>query len=283
MWSLRRKRRFADTAPIPRSSPCCCRRAQVLSGSATTCGSARATAKGGRLRASQARARQRELLRSAWWKWLILIGCWYALVVALHAKFWRFSDVGYGVLLVVPPWVVSVIVMSDPRVAAWTIGADGEEWTGSALRRVLGAEYVIMNDLQLTRRNIDHLVVGPAGLFVVETKWSSEPWGSAKGGDAQRRACLQVQGNVRTLQRELEAEGIGRVPQPLVVLWGGRTRSWPVDRRTRVVDRVTVVAGNGLRQWAADLDTGILTRDERDALTKSLDKIVSMWQREAGS
>lgn len=58
---------------------------------------------------------------------------------------------------------------------AWERGADGEDATARVLT-TLPPEFVVLHDLQWPgrqRANIDHVVVGPTGVFVVDTKnWS---------------------------------------------------------------------------------------------------------------
>src|SRR4029079_12261113 len=55
---------------------------------------------------------------------------------------------------------------------AWSIGAAGELQTARILDPIAGLGYVVMHDLRISmsRANIDHLVIGPTGVFVVETK-----------------------------------------------------------------------------------------------------------------
>ena len=53
---------------------------------------------------------------------------------------------------------------------AWMIGAAGEEAVAASLAQVAGL--VVLNDRRVpgTRGNIDHIVVAPAGVFVVDAK-----------------------------------------------------------------------------------------------------------------
>ncbi len=49
-------------------------------------------------------------------------------------------------------------------------GAKGEEAVASVLARKLPDSYVVINDVVLSKGNIDHVVVGPNGVFCIETK-----------------------------------------------------------------------------------------------------------------
>ena len=53
---------------------------------------------------------------------------------------------------------------------AWAIGAIGEEKLAAELAKVPGLR--VLNDRRVpgTRRNIDHIVIAPAGVFVVDAK-----------------------------------------------------------------------------------------------------------------
>jgi hypothetical protein len=68
------------------------------------------------------------------------------------------------------------LFMGEKRLAAYFKGAEGEELVARMLHR-LPAEWTVFHGVMLPagtgRRDIDHVLVGPAGVFVVETKnWS---------------------------------------------------------------------------------------------------------------
>jgi hypothetical protein len=53
---------------------------------------------------------------------------------------------------------------------AWAIGAAGEEMVAKALATLTGVQVLHDRRVPKDRRNLDHLVVGPAGVFVVDAK-----------------------------------------------------------------------------------------------------------------
>ena len=57
------------------------------------------------------------------------------------------------------------------RWSNWSVGKRGEMAISDALRS-LSNDYIVLNDLMLPagKGNVDHLVMGPNGLFVIETK-----------------------------------------------------------------------------------------------------------------
>jgi Nuclease-related domain len=67
---------------------------------------------------------------------------------------------------------------------AWQRGAKGERHTARLLHRLRRDGYVSFHDLALpdSPANLDHLVVGPSGVFVIDSKqWTGEVHQSADG------------------------------------------------------------------------------------------------------
>ena len=66
----------------------------------------------------------------------------------------------------------ALLAWTDPvrDTEAWRVGAIGEERVGAALDRLPGVS--TLHDRRIPRRtaNIDHLVVGPGGVYVIDTK-----------------------------------------------------------------------------------------------------------------
>ena len=58
-----------------------------------------------------------------------------------------------------------------PRVESWSRGAEGERVVGELLESFTDAGWRVMHDVTVgSRGNIDHLLIGPGGVFTVETK-----------------------------------------------------------------------------------------------------------------
>lgn len=60
-----------------------------------------------------------------------------------------------------------------PRAWQWTVGAEGERRTADDLRPLLRRGYCLLHDRALprTKANVDLLVVGPTGVWNVDTKY----------------------------------------------------------------------------------------------------------------
>lgn len=114
------------------------------------------------------------------------------------------------------------VALSDERqsTVAWRTGAAGEEKVGALLDSVASSVIRVLHDRRVpgTRRNIDHLVVTPGGVWVIDTK--------------------RYKGRV-----ELRAEGGIFRPRVSKLVVGGRDKTaliegmqWQLDRVRSAVD-----------------------------------------------
>jgi hypothetical protein len=53
---------------------------------------------------------------------------------------------------------------------SWAQGAEGEETVGKILEGLHEEGWCVIHDVSFGRGNIDHIVVGPGGIFTIETK-----------------------------------------------------------------------------------------------------------------
>jgi hypothetical protein len=62
-------------------------------------------------------------------------------------------------------------VHTDER--AWRVGAQGERWVAEHLDKLVKRGWTVVHDVSVGERdaNIDHVVVGPGGVFTVNTKY----------------------------------------------------------------------------------------------------------------
>jgi hypothetical protein len=83
-----------------------------------------------------------------------------------------------GVARLIASLVVGAVVgwrlrfRATAEASAWRKGARGERRTARRLRRLQRRGYVVFHDLAMpgSRANIDHLVIGPTGVFVIDSK-----------------------------------------------------------------------------------------------------------------
>jgi hypothetical protein len=134
-------------------------------------------------------------------------------------------------------------------------GRDGERRTERELRSLEGTGWVVAHDLDSSRGNLDHVVVGPGGAFLLETKALQGKVVFDDDGMLVRRSqdrrddwrpavpySRTAKGRAFETQRRLIADGI-RWVQPVVVLWS----DFPDG--VRDVDGVTFLHGDRLAAW----------------------------------
>ncbi len=158
------------------------------------------------------------LLRAFWPLLLICLITGYLLRALFPFPELSLSQVGILFFLVA---VVAGVLLAwgDRRLGNFLKGAKGEEWVAHELS-FLSSEYAIFNGLGLGggKQNFDHIVVGPAGIFVVETKnWkgSVEFRGGklyAGGKEPSRPPLRQVKAATAELVAWLDDAGRGDIP-----------------------------------------------------------------------
>jgi hypothetical protein len=108
---------------------------------------------------------------------------------------------------------------------AWRIGAAGERATGAALAE-LPSEFAVIHDLRMpgSRANIDHLVIGPTGVFTIETKNYSAPVVIRRGVVRSGRRLLDGVLDQAVGQAEAVTSTLGVEVRPVVCVHGGGLR-----------------------------------------------------------
>ncbi|HWX44250.1 MAG TPA: nuclease-related domain-containing protein [Solirubrobacteraceae bacterium] len=129
------------------------------------------------------------------------------------------AEVGLlGAIFVVSRFVLPLVERHDR-------GARGEEQVGALLEGLRGRGWRVIHDASLGRGNVDHIAIGPGGVFTVETK--SHP-GPVRVGRVHGAVLNQAQAQRRAIEGVVEAH-----VEPLVVF----SRAWvdrPLSRRKGV-------------------------------------------------
>jgi nuclease-like protein len=126
---------------------------------------------------------------------------------------WRF--LAAEVSLLVSMFVISRYVL--PLVERQDRGALAEEHVGGLLDQLPDDRWRVIHDATLGRGNVDHIVIGPPGVFTIETK--SHP-GPVRAGRLHGATIAQAQAQGRAISWVT-----GMKVEPLVVF----SRAW-VDR-----------------------------------------------------
>jgi hypothetical protein len=147
-----------------------------------------------RRRAGQhARATQRRLAHRAIVK---VVASFSLLVLAIVL-------LGFGWTTCVIELAVVFCMMLIDRTAAgvvdrWGRGAAGEELVGEALEGLRERGWFALHDVQLDHGNIDHVLVGPAGIFTIETKSHR---GRLRAASIDSRMLKQAYAQAKSVER----------------------------------------------------------------------------------
>jgi hypothetical protein len=69
-------------------------------------------------------------------------------------------------------WICGLFVVHrrDAIIDRWSRGADGEEYVGHVIEAMHSDGWRVLHDVSFGGANIDHVMLGPSGVFTVETK-----------------------------------------------------------------------------------------------------------------
>jgi nuclease-like protein len=94
--------------------------------------------------------------------------------VATFAAAQRWPSQGWTLGMIAGLFFAAFVIlrMSPPGwIENWQVGAWGEESTAKALRALEGEGWIVMHDLDAAGHgNVDHIAVGPGGVFVLDSK-----------------------------------------------------------------------------------------------------------------
>src|ERR1035437_8038334 len=129
-------------------------------------------------KAGESAARIYEQLTQAWLRrnrgrFLVLAAFLAPLVIGANLAAARWSDLLWSAGLVTGMVVAMFVIarMSPPPwIESWQDGAVAEQWTGRALRKLESQGWRIFHDLTASAGNMDHVVVGPGGVFLLDSK-----------------------------------------------------------------------------------------------------------------
>ena len=157
------------------------------------------------------------LLRAFWPLLVICFVTGYLLRAWFPSPVLTISQVGILFFLVAVAAAI-LLAWGGRRLGNFLKGAKGEEWVAHELA-FLNADHTVFNGLRLGgKQDFDHIIVGPAGVFVVETKnWKgSVEFRSGKlyagGREPSRPPLKQVKAATAELVGFLDDSGTGSVP-----------------------------------------------------------------------
>jgi hypothetical protein len=185
---------------------------------------------------------------------LIVLGVYVALFVVSRDHLWVF----FAGMLAGGFLALFVAALNTPPswIENYQLGAWGESRTAKTLTPLLNDGWTVINDISRWKSNLDHVLVGPAGVFVLDTKNYSGTitvergnltlaYGSGKRarvvGDALAR---QARAQGAALHEVLQRRGIERAwASAIIVFWA------EFPQQIAGGNRVTYVHGDALVSW----------------------------------
>lgn len=164
-------------------------------------------------------------------------------------------DIGLLFAALAASTVATSLWRRRPQTEAWTTGAKGERAVAARLDRLVPGGVSVVHDRRIPgrRANIDHIVVGPGGIFVIDTKVVNGKPMSRRVGPIWNRGSLRLFVGSRDQTRFVEGmarqvAAVGRalngvtelsgLPiRAMVVLVGAR---WPLFSKPLLIEGVWV-------------------------------------------
>lgn len=171
--------------------------------------------------------------------------------------------VGFLIPISLPMWVVYPVVvlavLSAMRPYFYgtyhlEMGAEAEAWSSTALKKAAGARWQVIDGVSFAYHDVDHVLVGPGGVYAIETKYtdSSIDLDTRRGWERAARWTDQAVEGARTIRLFLRGHGAPDVYAGVIV-WGSEMLGTP-----RFVEGVPIVQACDLGQpftpWARGVE-----------------------------
>lgn len=193
--------------------------------------------------------------------------------------------------LIMGLWADSIFILLYSGAATTLMGLDGESRTADILRGFRKQGWTLINGIKIkSRSDVDHVLVGPGGVLVFETKWSHNAWPASDKGRTSMSSQLskavdQALSNKNLIKWRFGKSLEGVDVRAVCVLWSAEDSS----DLPQVFDSgsVTIVRGPALFGWLnqlvvtpleklridsiiAEIERQALSRDELERETKGL-------------
>lgn len=164
----------------------------------------------------------------------------------------------------------------------WITGALAERTTSNLLKK-LGPDWQTFHNIVIPpqrhnggwQADIDHVAVGPYGVLVIDTKYTSLPFefDSPQGFKYLRYDLDQVKRNALRVRELLNDESLAPGIVPVLIYWGVRIveSDTPITR----IDGVRVVSGYDFKRWKPLLSDRRMTLEDQHFVTETLQRATS--------
>jgi F0F1-type ATP synthase assembly protein I len=217
----------------------------------------------------QARRAHRKYVRKHW-RLMLVVTCGMGALTAITAflvrqELVRGIVIGAGLTgtLALLGYGVTFFAGTGPTL----MGELAEQWTASELRKLQQRGWRVVNHFGLGHGDIDHVAIGPCGVFVIETKWSASPWADPDHRARVARAVERTTASARQLKMWHDYKQLGLPdPRPVVLIWGEGA-----DDVTATHNGATVLPGHNATEWFTDLADGVLRDEDIHTVWSKLD------------
>lgn len=196
------------------------------------------------------------------------------------------------------PWMQLVVALAAaayfgfqfrrvwPQLRALRLAEDGEKYVGQLLEELRVSGYSVFHDVMGEEFNVDHVIIGPGGIFTVETKtWSKPLRGSpeisfdgdvlkAAGYTPDRDPIVQAKAQTAWLTRLLTGSTGKPVSVRPVVLFPG----WYIKDSRKNRRDLWVLEPKVLPKWLAN-ERAVLAPDEIAMASAHLSRYIQFQER----
>lgn len=151
------------------------------------------------------------------------------------------------------------------------MGRSGEQWTARDLRALEKRGWRLLNHVYVGPHELDHVVIGPRGLLVVESKWTG--WKRVLPRDAEEYQAVVRRHTTRAAMLARTLRHItGSCPlYGAVVVWGPEVDTSEAEINVELGGTM-VLAGDALGTWIAAVESGM----NEDSLTPT--QVQAAWE-----
>lgn len=205
-----------------------------------------------------------------------------AIALLIHQPLLRGLVIGIGASFVIATIAYQVLALSGTVAPA--VGGIAEGWTATELRRLRRHGWAVVNGVPLEGRDVDHVLVGPGGVIVIESKWSAKGWQTTPPDDRLQSAIRQAARNARTLRLWKELKATEAPVRAAVLLWGGsRVDAAPRAPKPISIDDTTTLAygSAAIRSWinALVIEDTYMSEDATQRTLAAFDHLVRERER----
>lgn len=177
-------------------------------------------------------------------------------------------------------WLVVLGVTVWSGIAPLVMGIQGEANTADVLKEFKGKDWHLIHGMRFPQSgDIDHILVGPSGVLVFETKWSRNRWPIKNEGwsyiaNELRAAITQVKKNREDLKTKLQSIKNDVPIYAVCVLWSATDSSKdPPWFYRQSPDFVYIVRGPELKDWLLTLRKSSLNSDRINEIASEMKKL----------